>query len=73
MPKDSKKYVTKLLINVNLQFFIFLIYTKLKKYVTKLFLKILFSTRYVTDQYKTQQMCDEDVYDCLAALKFVPD
>ena len=28
--------------------------------------------RYIPDQYKTQQMCDEAVDDCLAALKFVP-
>ena len=32
-----------------------------------------FSLRYVFDQYKTQQMCDEAVDDCLAALKFVSD
>ena len=32
-----------------------------------------FSIRYVLDQYKTQQMCDEAVNDYLAALKFVPD
>ena len=32
-----------------------------------------FSIRYVSDQYKTQQMCDEAVYGCLTALKFVPD
>ena len=32
-----------------------------------------FSIRYVPDQYKTKQMCDETVYDCLAALEFVPD
>ena len=28
--------------------------------------------RYVPAQYKTQQMCDKAVDDCLAALKFVP-
>ena len=32
-----------------------------------------FPVRYVPDQYKTQQMCDEAVDDCLAALKFTPD
>ena len=32
-----------------------------------------FSIRYVPDQYKAQQTCDEAVEDCLAALKFVPD
>ena len=32
-----------------------------------------FSIRYVPDQYKSQQVCDETVDDCLAALKFVPD
>ena len=34
--------------------------TKLKKCV------------YVPDQYKTQQMCDKGVNNCLASLKFVP-
>ena len=29
--------------------------------------------RYVRDQYKSQQMCDETVDDCLAELKFIPD
>ena len=33
----------------------------------------LFWTRHVPDQYKTQQMCDKAVDDCLATLKFVPD
>ena len=33
----------------------------------------LFSIRYFPDQYKTQQMCNEALDDCLAALKFVPD
>ena len=32
-----------------------------------------FSIRYVTDQNKTQQMCDKDVDDRLATSKFVPD
>ena len=32
-----------------------------------------FLLRYVPDQYKTQQMCDKAVDDCLAALKFVPN
>ena len=32
-----------------------------------------FSIRYFPDQYKTKQMCDEAVDDCLAALEFVPD
>ena len=32
-----------------------------------------FSIRYIPDQYKTQQMCDKAVDDCLAALKFVLD
>ena len=31
-----------------------------------------FSIRYVTDQYKSRQTCDEDVNDCLTALKFIP-
>ena len=29
-----------------------------------------FLIRYVPNQHKTQQMCDKDVDDCLAALKF---
>ena len=32
-----------------------------------------FSIRYVPDQYKTRQMWDEAVDDCLTALKFVPN
>ena len=32
-----------------------------------------FSIKYVPDQYKTQQMCNKTVNDCLSALKFVPD
>ena len=32
-----------------------------------------FPIRYVSDQYKTQQMCDKAVDDFLTALKFVPD
>ena len=32
-----------------------------------------FLSRYVPDQYKTQQLCDKTVDDCLVALKFVPD
>ena len=32
-----------------------------------------FWIRYVPDQYKTQQMCDKAVDDCLAALKFLPN
>ena len=32
-----------------------------------------FSKRYVPDQYKTQQICDEAVDYCLAALRFVPE
>ena len=30
-----------------------------------------FSIRYVPDQYKTKQMCDKAVDDCLTALKWV--
>ena len=52
---------------------LFLINIKLKKCATVLFVKILFSIRYDLDQYKTQQMCDKAVDDCLAALQFVPD
>ena len=33
----------------------------------------IFPIRYVSDQYKTQQMCDKAVDDFLTALKFVPD
>ena len=32
-----------------------------------------FAIRNVPDQYKTQQMCDEAVHACLAALEFVRD
>ena len=32
-----------------------------------------FSIKYVPDQYKTEQMCDRGVDDCLAALKLFPD
>ena len=32
-----------------------------------------FSLRYLSDQYKTQKMCDKAVEDCLGGLKFVPD
>ena len=32
----------------------------------------LFSLRYVPDQYKIPEMCDEAVDDYLAALKIVP-
>ena len=32
-----------------------------------------FSLRYVPDQYKTQQMCDQAAADCLASLKIVPE
>ena len=62
----------KLLINVLLYLLIFLIHIKPQKSMTDLFLKILFQL-YVLDQYKAQQICDEAVDDCLAALKFVPD
>ena len=47
----------------------FLIDIKLKKYVTELFLIIFFLIRYVPDQYKTQQMRDKAVDDCLGALE----
>ena len=33
----------------------------------------LFLIRVVPDQYKTQQMCDKAVNDCLAGMKLVPD
>ena len=32
-----------------------------------------FSLRYVPDQYKTQQVCDKAVDDCLVVLQFVSD
>ena len=32
-----------------------------------------FSKRYVPHQYKTKQICDSAVDDCLTALKFVLD
>ena len=31
-----------------------------------------FSARYVSDQWKGEQMCDKAFDDCLATLKFVP-
>ena len=31
-----------------------------------------FQLKYCPDKYKTQNMCDETVDDCLVALKFVP-
>ena len=54
-------------------FFIFLTDVKFKKCVAVLLMMILFSLRYVPDQYRTQQICDKAVYDCLVTLKFVPD
>ena len=36
-------------------------------------MNILFSIRHVPDQYKTQQMYDKAVDDCLTALEFVPN
>ena len=44
-----------------------------EKCVTELFLKIFFSSVYCPDKYKTQNMCDEAVDDCLTTLKFIPD
>ena len=41
--------------------------------MTKVISEDPFSIRYVPDQYKTKQMCDEAVDVCLAALEFVPD
>ena len=39
----------------------------------KIFSDDPFWIKYVPDQYKTQQISDQAVDDCLAALKFVPD
>ena len=39
----------------------------------KIFSDDPFSIKYVPDQYKTQQISDQAVHDCLAPLKFVPD
>ena len=65
----------KLSILILLQHNLFLNAIRLKKCVTKLLTNVFlyFFIRYVPDQYKTQQMCDKAVDDCLAALKFVPD
>ena len=35
--------------------------------------KILFVVRYVPDQYKTQEMCDEAILETGGILKPVPD
>ena len=32
-----------------------------------------FSLRYIPNQYKTKQICNKAVDDCLSALKFVPN
>ena len=65
----------KLSILILLQYSLFLNAIRLKKCVTKLLTNVFlhFFIRYVPDQYKTQQICDKAVDDCLAALKFVPD
>ena len=39
----------------------------------KIFSDDPFSIKYVPDLYKTQQISDQAVHDCLAPLKFVPD
>ena len=39
----------------------------------KIFSDDPFSIKYVPDQYKTQQISDQAVHDCLAPSKFVPD
>ena len=51
----------------------FLIGIKLKKYVTKLFLKILLLIPSCPDKYITQRMCDEAIDNSLAALKVILD
>ena len=65
-----KKYVTKLLIKF-LILILFFINLKPKKNVTDLFSKILFML-YAPIDIKPKKMCDGDVVNCLAALKFVP-
>ena len=58
-----------------LDFFVFLINIKLKKYLTENFWRsfIIFLLLYCPDKYKTQGMCYETVEDYLAALKFIPN
>ena len=56
-----------------LYLFLILIDIKLKKCLTEVFLKILFSLRSVPDQYKTQKMCDKGVDDSIGTLKLIPD
>ena len=71
----TKKCMIKLLINVFLVFFVFLINIKLKKYVTENFWRsfIIILLLYCPHKCKTQRMCYEAVEDCLAALKFIPN
>ena len=52
---------------------LFLIAIRLKKYVIKLFPKILFLLKYSLVRYKTQKMCDKAVDAFLLTWKFVPN
>ena len=63
----------KLLINVLFHFFIFLIDKKTQEIGNSIISDNPFSLRYVPDQYKTQQMCDQAANDFLASLKIVPE
>ena len=62
----------KLLIDVFLHLFIFLVDIKLKKCVTDIS-EDPFILVYCPDKYKTQRMSDEVVDDSLVALTFIPD
>ena len=66
------KHVIKLPVDIFLHLFIFLIDIKLKKFVT-VALKDSFLIVYCPEKYINQNVCDEAVADCLAALKFVAD
>ena len=50
-----------------------LIVIKLKKYVSMQLKNYHCTTRYVSDQYKTQQMCDKVILENGRALKSFPD
>ena len=53
--------------------YIALINTKLKRIFDSVVSEDPSLIVYCPDKYETQRMCDEAVYDCLAALKLVPD
>ena len=72
VPEYFKNCVINQLIDAFLYLILFLINIKFSK-CNSIISEDPFSIRYVCDQYKTPQMCDKALDDCLAALKFVPD